>query len=126
MYHQCQQRGYAAPVDVLMDIGVLQKAKYEDWRFGRIDYLERVCGVNLHKLSSIMAEIRRYASRFDLKPSFCFYKQWGTKKKGGKPALPLRFSKSGDESIERAYATHYVDKRKVAELKRVLTDTDKE
>lgn len=25
MYHQCQKRGYAAPVDVLMDIGVLPK-----------------------------------------------------------------------------------------------------
>lgn len=25
MYHQCQRRGYATPVDVLMDIGVLAK-----------------------------------------------------------------------------------------------------
>lgn len=36
MYHQCQKRGYAAPVDVLMDIGVLPKKKMGDWRFGRI------------------------------------------------------------------------------------------
>ena len=42
VYHQCQRRGYATPVDVLMEIGVLPKQKYEDWRFGRIDYLERV------------------------------------------------------------------------------------
>lgn len=28
MYHQCQERGYATPVDVLMDIGVLPKKKY--------------------------------------------------------------------------------------------------
>ena len=34
VYHQCQRRGYA-PVDVLMEIGVLPKQKYEDWRFGR-------------------------------------------------------------------------------------------
>lgn len=34
MYHQCQRRGYAAPVDVLMEIGVLPKEKYEDWRRG--------------------------------------------------------------------------------------------
>ena len=40
MYHQCQSRGYVAPVDVLMDIGVLPKQKYEDWRFGRVPYLE--------------------------------------------------------------------------------------
>ena len=25
MYQQCRKRGYAAPVDVLMDIGVLSK-----------------------------------------------------------------------------------------------------
>lgn len=32
MYHQCQKRGYAAPVDAFMDIGVLPKKKMEDWR----------------------------------------------------------------------------------------------
>ena len=36
VYHQCQQRGYAAPADVLVDIGVLPKQKYEDWRFGKV------------------------------------------------------------------------------------------
>ena len=35
MYHQIQSRGYAAPVDVLMDIGVLEKKKYDDWRAAR-------------------------------------------------------------------------------------------
>ena len=29
IYHQCKKRGYAAPVDVLLDIGVLSKEKYE-------------------------------------------------------------------------------------------------
>ena len=47
MYQQCQRWGYAAPVDVLMDIGVLPKKKYEEWRFGRVSYLESVCTVNL-------------------------------------------------------------------------------
>ena len=41
MFHQCQERGYATPVDVLMDIGVLPQKKYEDWRFGRVTYLEK-------------------------------------------------------------------------------------
>ena len=36
MYHQLQVRGYAAPVDVLIDTGILPKQKYEDWRFGRV------------------------------------------------------------------------------------------
>ena len=81
VYHQCQRRGYAAPVDVLMEVGVLPKQKYEDWRFGRIDYLERVCTVNLRKLSFIMHQMRVYAQKTGLKPSFCYYKQWGVKKK---------------------------------------------
>ena len=66
VYHQCQCRGYAAPVDVLMEVGVLPKQKYEDWRFGRVDYLERVCTVNLRKLSFIMHQMRVYAQKTGL------------------------------------------------------------
>lgn len=120
MKQQCKKRGYAAPVDVLMDIGVLPKQKYEDWRNGRVDYLERVCTVNLHKLSFIMSQIRAYARKQGLKPSFYYYKQWGVKKKNGqghKPVVPLRFSKSGNAEIEKNYATHYVDSRRIAEIK---------
>jgi hypothetical protein len=119
MYQQCKRRGYAAPVDVLMDIGVLSKKQYEDWRNGRVQYLEAVCSVNLHQLSAIMREMRVYAKDHDLKPSFCYYKQWGTKKKPGqrKPVVPLRFSKTGKLEIERSYATHFVDSRRTAELK---------
>ena len=120
MEQQCKKRGYVAPVDVLMDIGVLPKQKYEDWRNGRVDYLERVCTVNLHKLSFIMSQIRAYAREQGLKPSFCYYKQWGVKKKNGKghkPVVPLRFSKSGNAAIEKNYATHYVDSRRIAEIK---------
>ena len=54
VYHQCRYRGYAAPVDVLVDIGVLPRQKYEDWRFGKVQYLEAVCTCNLKKLSFIM------------------------------------------------------------------------
>ena len=127
MYHQCRDRGYAAPVDVLMDMGVLPKQKYEDWRFGRVDYLERVCTVNLHKLSRIMHEMRVYAQRNGLKPSFCYYKRWGVKKKNGqgrKPVIPLRFSKSGAPVIERWYATHFVDSKRTSELKTAESETD--
>lgn len=120
MYHQCQSRGYAAPVDVLMDIGVLPKKKYEDWRFGRVSYLESVCTINLRKLSFIMHQMRVYAKKAELKPSFCYYKQWGVKKKNGqghKPVIPLRFSKSGSPEIEKSYATHFVDLKRTAQRK---------
>jgi hypothetical protein len=77
MYHQCQARGYAAPVDVLMDIDVLPKQKYEEWRFGRIPYLEAVCTVNLRKLSFIMHQMRVYAKKKRLTHLFAITKSGG-------------------------------------------------
>lgn len=120
VYIQCRNRGFAAPVDVLMDIGYLSKQDYENWRYGRVDYLERVCKANLSKLSMVIREMRSFAAKTGLKPSFCYYKQWGTKKKGGqgrKPVIPLRFSKSGNPEIEQRYATHFVDVKRTAQLK---------
>ena len=123
VYHQCLQRGYAAPADVLVDIGVLPKQKYEDWRFGKVRYLEAACTCNLKKLSFIMKQIRSYAKKSNLKPSFCYYKRWGVKKKHGhKTVIPLRFSKSGNPEIEKAYATHYVDLGRAEQLKKEKTE----
>lgn len=45
----------------------------------------------------------------------------GTKKKSGqgrKTVIPLRFSKSGKEDIERAYATHFVDVKRTEQIKK--------
>lgn len=69
---------------------------------------------------SIMSQIRAYTKKAGYKPSFCYYKQWGTKKKTGqghKPVRQLRFSKSSNPEIEKAYATHYVDGKRTAEIK---------
>lgn len=125
IYHQCKKRGYAAPVDVLLDIGVLSKEKYEDWRHGCVPYLEAVCTVNLRKLSLIMHKIRVYGQQNNLKASFCFYKQWAVKKKDGyKPVIPLQFSKSGDTNIEKWYSTHWVDIARITELKNGVSEKD--
>ena len=110
VYTLVKDRGFASPVDVLMEIGALSKDDYERWRFGRVDYLERVCKTNLRKLSLVNREIRAYAKKHDLKPSWTDYRKWG---KGENTRL--RFSKSGDEQIERLYATHYVSQRTVDE-----------
>jgi hypothetical protein len=111
MYTLIKEKGVASPAEVLISVGVLSKEDYENWRFGRVDYLERVCKVNLGKLATISREIRAYAKKANLKASWTDYRQWGVKKKHGhKPQKPrLRFSKSGDEQIERFYATHYVN-----------------
>jgi len=107
MYQQVSKGGVVVPVQVLMDVGMLTKKDYEEWRFGRVDYLERVCRGNLRRISGVMREVRLQAQKHGLKPSWTCYKQWGCK--GGGPPKKLRFSKYGKEKIERAYATHYVD-----------------
>ena len=127
MFRQCHMRGYAAPVDVLMDIGALSKKNYEDWRFGRVDTLERVCSMNLSKLSAVLREMYACAKAQSLKPSFCYYKRWGVSKKnetGHKPVITLQFSKSGSPEIERSYATHFVDLARVQELKAAQPQTE--
>lgn len=60
MYQNIQKKGFVAPVDVLMDIGVLEKKDYGDWCFGRISLLEKVCHANLRRLSAIMIAVRAY------------------------------------------------------------------
>ena len=37
-----KERHVVAPVEVFMQMGNLTKEDYENWRFGRIPYLERV------------------------------------------------------------------------------------
>jgi len=113
MYNLIKDKGVAAPVDVLLSLSVLSKSDYENWRVGRVDFLERVCKVNLRKLSFINHEIRAYAARHNLKPSWTDYRKWG---KGENTRL--RFSKSGEDNIERQYATHYVSQTKVDEAKK--------
>ena len=125
VYHQCQRREYATPADVLIEIGVLSKQKYEEWRFGKIPYLEQACTCNLRQLSAIIRQIRRYAEKSGLKPSFCYYKRWGVKKEQGhKSVIPLR--KSGKPEIKKAYATHHLDIKKIEQLKKDTQDRNTE
>lgn len=124
MYHQIKEKGMAVPVQLLMDTGVLSRQDYERWRFGKVDYLERVCGVNLSKLAFIMKQIKIYARENNMRESWTFYKQWGLKNK--KNIRKLRFSKSGTESIERLYATHYIDPVIIAEIKKQKSNIEKE
>lgn len=106
------EKGYVCAVDILLQLGYLTKKDYEDWRFGRVGYLERVCQVNLKKLSLINKTIRKHSTDLGLKSSRTGYNQFG---KGMK--RPLRFSKSGDKTIEDRYSTHYIDNNRMTELR---------
>ncbi len=99
---QLTRRGYAAPVDVLLDLGLLDRQRYADWAAGRGDCLERICSANLSKLALVNRTIRLHAKERGLKGTYSAYVHKGRR---------LRFSVSGLADIERHYSTHYVDTR---------------
>ena len=98
-----KEKGYICFVDVFMKLGYLSHSDYENWRFRRVSCLERVLTLNLSTINFIMKTVRRNSLNGHLKPSLTVYKSWGKHKK-----TLLRFSKSGDPTIETAYATHFV------------------
>lgn len=100
------RQGFVSAVDVLMDMGKLSRKDYEDWRMGRVPFLERVVSINLGKLQVILRELAAICRQLGLKESLTDYRKWG---KGNK--VRLRFSKSGEPNVERAYATHFVSRR---------------
>ena len=91
------------PVNVLVGMGLLRPEHLEEWCRGQIPYLERVITCNLSRVSRILRILRFHAHDLGLKPSFTVYNRHG---KG--PKQRLRFSKTGDPSLEKAYATHLV------------------
>ncbi len=106
------RQGYISSIDVLQNLGYLTNENVKSWRFGKIPYLEKVCNTNLASLSFINKEIRQIATELNLKNSLTVYMKYG---KGVK--TKLRFSKTGDENIEKFYATHYIDENRITELK---------
>lgn len=106
------EKGFVCAVDMLQRLDYLAKKDYEAWRFGKVAYLEKVCSVNLGKLSTINRTIRQVAAELKLTSSWTAYKRFG---KGVKRRLI--FSKSGNKNIEDPYATHFIDKKRIGELK---------
>ena len=98
-----RERGFVAPVELFVRMELLSGDSVENWRRGRIPYLERVVRCNLNKASRILRILRMHAHDLDLKPLLTPYKRWT---KG--PRTQLRFSKTGDRGVEDAYARHYL------------------
>lgn len=111
LYHRVQRVNAAilatgkvvTPIDVLVGMELLTSENLENWRRGRVPYLERVINCNLSRLSRILRILRLHADALDLKPSMTVYMRHG---KG--PKQRLRFSKTGDPNLEKAYSTHFV------------------
>ena len=116
-----REKGFVAPVELFIRMDLLSPESAENWRRGRISYLERVIRCNLSKASRILGILRMLAHDLDLKPSLTVYKRWT---KGSRPLL--RFSKTGAHHIEDAYARHFVSPSKTsfgAGVKEVLVDS---
>ncbi|MEQ8765477.1 MAG: hypothetical protein RL885_16235 [Planctomycetota bacterium] len=92
-----------APVDVLVETGRLDADRLLDWRRGRTPYLEKVLRGNLGRLGRFLRILSMHAHDLGLKPSQTIYRRWG---KGCKQQL--RFTKTREPNLERAYARHFV------------------
>jgi hypothetical protein len=80
-------------------MGWLDRKALARWRLGQVDYLERVVGANLSRISKAMKLFRSWASARALVPRETHY---------GRRSHRLRFSKSGHPSLEQMYRTHWV------------------
>ena len=92
-----------APVDVFVRMGLLAPESLEDWRRGRVPYLEAIIGCNLTRLSRLLRILRFHAHDLRLVPSVTAYMRWC---KG--PKQRLRFTKTGNPRVEQAYARHFI------------------
>lgn|GEM_PF-2351816 len=92
-----------APVDVLVKMGILAPKDLEDWRFGRVPFLERVIQGNLSRLSRLLRILGFHCHDLNLVASHTAYVKWG---KGAR--APLRFTRTGEERLEKVYARHFV------------------
>lgn len=97
------KKKYVSAIDVLIGIGFIEPVHEQNWRRGKIPFLEQAVQANLGKVSFAMKCFRNWASEKGLKPSKTAYL---ARSRGAK--RHLRFSKSGQEDIEEAYRTHYL------------------
>jgi hypothetical protein len=86
-------------IDLMLGLDWLTPDKLNDWKKGKVPYLERIITTNLKKISRAMKEFKSWAVHSKLKASNTVYKHKNYR---------LRFSKTGQLNIETAYSTHYV------------------
>lgn len=64
-----QQKNYVSPIDVFIGMGTLQSEHVQDWRKGKIPYLEKMIEGSLGKISYAMKCFHSWARQKGLKPS---------------------------------------------------------
>ena len=94
---------YVSVIDVLTGIGFLSPAHLDDWRKGRLPYLEQAVQAGPEKVSRAIKMFQDWAQERGLKPGETVYL---ARTRG--PSSELHFSQSGDPAIEKVCRTHYV------------------
>jgi len=111
VYEILQHKDFVCPIDVFIKFDYLKNDDYENWRFGRFPYLEKVILCNLSNANRILRILRLHAEDIGLKESRTIYNKWGK----GKNKIVLRFSNNRDQNVDISYSTHYVKKQRIAE-----------
>lgn len=93
---------FVSPIDVLLGIGWLDPSGLKRWRQGKVGSLEEIVRSNLPRISEAMRLLRSWAGARGLVPSETVYVAKTPSRK------TLRFSRSGDPTIERLYRTHWI------------------
>jgi hypothetical protein len=76
------RNGYVTAIDAVLATGWLRPEKVEDWRRGRVPYLEQAMVASLPKISTAMRIFRSWAESAGLRPSETAYVSW-TPNSGG-------------------------------------------
>ena len=90
------------PIDMLIGMQLLSRNDLEEWRHGRVPYLEKVIDCNLTRLSRLLRILQFHAHDLNLVPSDAAY----VRPDRGQER-DLRFTRTGDAKLEKAYSTHF-------------------
>lgn len=95
------------PLDVFIEMGLLEVDAETEWRVGHLLFLERAIRCNLPVASRILRLLRLHAHDLNLRPSSTVY--LAPRCRGRQP---LRFSKTHEPALEAAYTRHFVRVRR--------------
>jgi hypothetical protein len=95
-------QGYVSPIDVLVGLHWIDTGTMKRWQQGQIECLEAAVQTNLPRISEAMKLFRTWAAGKGLLPRETAYVARTPQRQ------TLRFSRSGDHTIEMLYRTHWV------------------
>ena len=110
------RQGFVAPIEVLIEIGWLAASRVEDWRRGRVDYLEQIAAVDRERIDEALRLLDLWASAAKLEPGQVAYVS------ATRDRRDLRFTADASPVLERAYRTHYVSPLLSAAMQRRITE----